>query len=108
MTIPWDDSAIKAWLENASRDMLPKMESSACAISIYSGKVDPKLCLEVGAAILLNKPIVLLVPLEQGVPWALERAAACIVRGDAKDPATQKELSAALEWVLMHKIERKA
>ena len=82
--------------------MLPKMKSSALSLSIFSGKVDPKFCMELGAAIMYNKPLVLLVLEGVDVPPALERMAAAIVRGSMDDPQTREQIADAIKRVLPH------
>jgi hypothetical protein len=96
----FDDPDVKAWLESAGRDMLPQMEASAISFAIFTGKIDPKLCIEIGAAVLYDKPIVLLVVRDSFVPANLERCAAQIVRGEMNDPETRRRMQQAIEQVL--------
>ena len=102
----WDDPDAREFLESAARDMLPKMKDSALSVTLFSGKVDPKLCVELGAAILLDKPIVLVVTDESQIPSNLEKVAAEIVRvnfpGDPE--AAQRKLQAAISRVMEHKV----
>jgi hypothetical protein len=100
----WEKREVQEWLENAANDMFPKMKDSACSIAIFSGKVDPKFALEIGAAILFDKPIVLLVTKDEQLSPSLERAAAAIVRGGMDEPGTVERLHAAIEKVLPHKV----
>jgi hypothetical protein len=100
----WDDPDVKAWLESAARDMLPKMKNSAMSIAIFSGKVDPKFCLEIGAAILYDKPIILLVTEDAQLSPALQRVAAAIVRGHPHEWMTRKKLAAAISRVAPHRV----
>ena len=100
----WEKQEVREWLERAGSDMFPKMKSSECSIAIYSGQVDPKFALEIGAAILYDKPIVLLVTKEASLSPSLERAAAAIVRGAMDEPGTVERLQAAIEKVLPHKV----
>jgi len=48
----------EAFFDHARREMFPKMAGSAMVISIISAEPDPKLCLELGAALLFDKPII--------------------------------------------------
>jgi hypothetical protein len=96
----FDDPEFKAWLASVEREMLPKMKDSAVSLAIFSGTIDAKICVEIGAAILLDKPIILLVPNDKLLPAALARAATKIVRGDLTDPDTQRRLTNALQEVL--------
>lgn len=96
----FDDPEFKAWLESGERDMLPKMQSSAISLALFSGKIDAKLCVEIGAAILFDKPLILLVLTDENIPAALERAATTIVRGNPDDPEIQQRLTEAIQAVL--------
>jgi hypothetical protein len=98
MSNPFDHPEAKKWLADVERDMLPKMEDSAISITIFSGTIDAKLCVEVGAAILYDKPIVLLALPGQKIPAALGRAASAIVRGDPmRNPEVGKRLTEAIQ-----------
>ena len=98
----WEEPEVKEWLESAGRDMLPKMKESALCISIYSGKVDAKFAMELGAALLYDKPIILMVTKDAQLPPRLEKIADAIVRGDIGDEATKDRLQAAIKKVLPH------
>jgi hypothetical protein len=50
MTEFWDREDVRKWLESVTDEMLPKMKESALSLAIFSGKVDAKLCVEIGAA----------------------------------------------------------
>ena len=85
------------FLEHARRDMFPKMKSSAFVLSIM-GEPDPKLCLEIGAAIMFNKPILVVVPKGCEVPLALRTIAHKIVDiDDMKNAESQKTFLAAVQ-----------
>jgi hypothetical protein len=47
----FDDEQTKAWFDRARREMFPKMKESALSLIIYDSEPDPKLALELGAAI---------------------------------------------------------
>ena len=47
------DEFLRAW----ERGALSKLQDAACSLTIYTGEFDGKLALEFGAAILLNKPL---------------------------------------------------
>ena len=87
------------FLESAERDLLPKMKGSALSIAIFSGHIDAKLCLEIGAAVCLDTPIILAALKEDRLPAALERAAAAVVRGSPNDPKVKALLSEAIARV---------
>lgn len=98
-----DDPEIKAYLEHAEREMLPKMKSSAMSIVLLDGEgVTIELCAEIGAAILLDKPILVVILPGAKVPANLKRVAASIVEGNPRDPAVADRLQAAISAVLDH------
>jgi len=95
---PFDDPKLKAYFRHAKEELFPKMKESAMSLTIL-GEPDPKLCLELGAMILFDKPIVVLVPRGRRVPANLKRVAAAIIEGDPKDPETMKRLQEAIHRV---------
>ena len=46
----------------ARKDLLPKLRQSAVFLSLFSEDPDPKFCMELGMAIVLDKPIILILP----------------------------------------------
>ena len=52
----------KRFFRQARRELLPKLRDSAIFLSLFSEDPDPKFCMELGMAIALDKPILLLVP----------------------------------------------
>jgi hypothetical protein len=95
----FDDPDLKAYLRRAEEEMFPKMKGSAISV-IIAGKSDAKLCVELGAAILFDKPIVVVVPDGRTVPANLKRVAAVIVEGNSRDPAFSNLLQSAIARVL--------
>lgn len=101
MSDPFDDPNLKAYLRHAQREMFPKLKGSALSLTILHGDPDPKLCLELGAAILFDKPLIVLVPdRERPVPANLKRVASAIVYGAPNDPTTQERLQDAINSVV--------
>ena len=87
-----------SWERHAREELAPKMASSAYVITVNPDDIDPKVALETGYAILLGKPILLLVP-PGGRPNAgLERIATQVVRlrSDLGTDDAQQQLQAAL------------
>ena len=103
---PWDDPEAQAFLEHSKKDMMPKMKESAMSITIFHPDPDPKLCVELGAAILYDKPLIILVPPGRIVPNNLRRVASAIVEGDIDDPAVQQKMQQAIDHV--YKNDRRA
>jgi len=84
---PEEDRAWAELVDHTRRDLFPKLEESSLFLSMCpSGEPDVKFCLELGAAIMYDKPIILLVMPGRAVPPSLERIA--VGRIDA-DPDTE-------------------
>lgn len=99
---PFEHPDVKAFFQRAESELFPRMKESAASITIF-GKPDPKLCMELGAALLFDKPIIVMVPDGRGpVPANLKRCASAIVEGSMDDPTLQKRLQDALKGVLKH------
>jgi hypothetical protein len=91
------------FFKHAREEMFPKMKSSALSVTIVppdGADPDPKLCMELGAAILFDKPIILMVPAGRTIPANLRRVAATIVQGDMSDPSTGERLQNAITHVI--------
>jgi hypothetical protein len=99
MSDPFEDPKLKAYFRHAKADLFPKLKDSAVSLMIL-GEPDPKLCLELGAMILFDKPIVVIVPRDMPIPANLKRVASVIVQGDPHDPATLQRLQDAISSVM--------
>ena len=86
----FDNPKLKAYLKHAESEML----------IIYSDKADVKLCLEVGAAVLFDKPIIVVKVGDKPIPANLKRIASAIVEGDVNDAATKVKLQEAISAVI--------
>jgi hypothetical protein len=88
------------YFEHARREMFPKMKDSAFCLSIID-EPDPKLCLEIGAAIMFDKPIMVVVPRGKTVPLSLRTIAHKIVEiEDMQDEASRERVSAAVKEMM--------
>jgi hypothetical protein len=87
------------FFQRAVDEMFPKMKASCLSVVLVADP-DPKLCIELGAAILFDKPIVAVVPAGQKIPANLARVASAIVQGDMGDEATKHKLQEAMERVI--------
>lgn len=86
---PFDTPEGRAWQEDVRANMLPKLAESAASLTLYTGGMDLKLAVELGAAILLDKPIMIVVAPGVKVPEHLVRAADKIIEADILgDPKT--------------------
>ena len=80
-------------------DLLSKMRDASLCITIWTGELTARLCVEFGAAILLDKPLVVVTqPDTIPVPAPLKRHAARIVQVDfdVKNLHSQQKLADAI------------
>lgn len=99
----WQEPTTKAWVRHVADDMVPKMESSAVVISLVpeSREGDVKFWVELGASIMLDKPIIAVVLGDGPIPPKLRLVADEIVRcPKGVDPASSERLKEALGRVL--------
>lgn len=96
---PWDEPSAKAWVHHVITDMVPKLESSACTISLVPDDVgDVKFWVELGASIMLDKPILLVVTGMRPIPPKLALLADDIVRlPHGINASGSEELAAAIK-----------
>jgi hypothetical protein len=90
------------WLEYAqhARDTLePMVRDSAVTMSLYTGKIDPKMAMETGYMIMLDKPIIAVITPGTPVPAKLVTVADEIVEGEVTDPDFEGRLHAAMDRV---------
>jgi hypothetical protein len=93
---------VKAFLKAAEKEMFPKMQGSAISIN-FLGKPDAKLCLETGASVLFDKPIIVVVPEGGGpVPVNLKRCASAVLEGRMDDPRFAQRLQQAIKRLITH------
>lgn len=89
---------LDAWLKQATEGSLPKMKES----SVYAGIVtdsflkEPLCALQLGYAILLDKPIILIADKTMKLPESLVKVAKVIERVDIKNPADMKRASESI------------
>lgn len=98
----WQDPTAVAWVRHVIDDMVPKMSSSSAVVSIApsDGEGDVKFWTELGASIMLGKPLVVVAFGDDPVPDKLRLVADEVVRLQAgADPAGAKELQEALNRV---------
>jgi hypothetical protein len=97
----WDDPQARAYLRRAKRELEPKIQNSSVVMGLWTGNVDPKMAIEMGYAILLGKPIVILKKSGEDVPPTLARIADSIVEFDElSDPTLQQRIHEEFDRVL--------
>jgi len=88
------------FLEAARRELDPKMRSSTFVVTVNpAGPIDPKIAIETGYAVLLDKPIILVVAPGLTVNAGLRRIAREVVEltSPLDSMGGQAQLQAALE-----------
>jgi len=98
-----EDKAWADYSESFRKHTLPKILDSAIFLSIgvEEGQLDVKMATELGAALLMGKPMLLVCPRGRHIPAALRRAAAEVIDDwDASDPDAQARMSAAMQRLL--------
>lgn len=78
-----NDPEFKAWAKRVTNELVPKLEGSACTISLVpEGPADVKFAVELGLSIMMDKPIVLVVSPGTQLPAKLVKIADEIVEFD--------------------------
>jgi hypothetical protein len=94
------DRAWADYSERFRRDVMPKLLSSAVSLSIYSGDgsdFDVQQATELGATLLLGKPLLVVTTPGTTLPDSLRRAADVVVEHwRPEEPASQERMAAAL------------
>ena len=99
----WTDSdEFREFAEGVLADTVPKIAGSAYVISIAPGKgqEDIKIAVEIGFALLLDKPLIVLAPEGRHVAERLLRAADHVITGDIETEAGREELFAKLGRIM--------
>lgn len=92
----------RAWADYSASfrtEVLPNLMNSACFLSIgaETGEFDVKQATELGVALLLDKPFLLLIPKGRTVGERLRRAADVVVDDwDPRETSSQERLVAAI------------
>ena len=86
------------FFEHAKKTLFPKIKGVTLSVTIL-GEPDPKLCMELGAAILFDKPLVVVVPPGRECPANLKRVASAIVEGDMNTPGMMEKVTSAIKSV---------
>ena len=101
---PFDDPVFRRFAAYALADMLPKLVDSKVAVSLaphwHPGEPknhgDVKYWVELGASIMLDKPIIVVAPPGQELPERLVRVADKVVRASMDDPDLMAHLADAI------------
>lgn len=98
----WETSEMREWAQSALDDLVPKMQDSSVIVSLVPrGPSDIKFAVETGLALMLDKPIILMVAPGTQVPAKLAQVADAIIEyGDLSDPATSHRLTFEVNAVI--------
>jgi hypothetical protein len=95
-----EQDAEKAYFDHARRTLFPMIRDSRVYLGICPAAPDAKWCLELGAAIMFDKPLLFVVRPGVAVPAKLRRIADGVVEvEDLGSPEGQARIAAVLkEW----------
>lgn len=97
---PYDDPGWREYAKRAREVLEPMVRDSVVGVSIVNGTVDPKLAIETGYMILLDKPIIVAVTPGTKVPNKLALVADEIIELDLNDPSFPLRLQEAVSRVI--------
>ena len=97
-----DSDEFKTWARGVLDDMVPKMAGSAYVISIAppSGIADVKIAVEIGYAILLDRPLIVFAPKGRHVAERLLRIADHVITGDIETEVGRQEMLEQLQRIM--------
>jgi hypothetical protein len=92
-----DEAGLQRFFEGEADNLNSLRQSKWCLVIMDQTGVDPVLALQVGAAMLLDKPLIMIVPSSYWVPDRVHRyATAIIVLDDPKDPEQMARVQAEM------------
>lgn len=102
------DEAMEALADNARKDIIPKMRGSAFCVTVVTPHgIDPYLCLQLGACLLLEKPLLILALGGVWIPARVRALADAIVEGDSmKNLEVQERIQRAMR-AMAEKVKEK-
>lgn len=103
MSDPFDDPQARAWADEVRTGLIPKMRESAIVVSLVPDDAsygDIKFAVELGMSIMLDKPIIAVVPPGVQLPDKLVRIADVLVEGPVGADGFQERLQDAIAKVL--------
>jgi len=106
---PTDKEMEEFWrglADGAHADQIPKMRASFMCLSILDGTVDVKLALEIGLALLLDKPLVVVaIGKNLKISRRLRQIAEVVVEGEVFDEAMKAKAALAIEKLVRRRRE---
>lgn len=99
----WSEPEAREWVTDVLTNMVPKMVDSAVVMSLLprNGLPDVKFCVELGYALMLEKPLILIGRPDVPIPARLLAVAdEVIIAEDITDPSVSRKLSEAVKRVI--------
>lgn len=94
---PWDDPGMQEYLRHAREELQPMIDKSTFVMSIAPEEgPDPKIAMETGYMMWLDKPLIVIASKGQTVPRNIRRVAHAIIYGHPSDPKVQAQLRRAM------------
>lgn len=102
---PYENRDFLRWADDMRARLIPKMKDSASVLMIapdMSTKFDIEFALQIGASILLEKPLILLADKKRNIPPKLRAIADRIIEADLDNvtmdaPEIQRQLKQAMD-----------
>jgi hypothetical protein len=95
-----NDPDVKEWARRVLADLVPKISTSACTISLMpTVETDVKFAVELGFSIMLDKPIIAVIQPGQQIPARMLRVVDEIVEGPIDAPDFPERLRAAIDRI---------
>lgn len=93
---------LDAWLDEASKNSLPKMQQSGTYMGVVTSDFlkDPLCALQLGYAMILDKPIVLIADKNLKIPASLTKIAKVIERVDINNKNDMKRATESIVSML--------
>lgn len=96
-----DDKKVDDWINRVAESSGPRIRESKVFMSIVTEQalkdINPQMALELGLALLMDKPLVLVTDNEAKVPKSLARMAGLIQRIDMEDENSKAKGARALQ-----------
>jgi predicted cupin superfamily sugar epimerase len=96
---PFNSDEWMEYAERVTRELVPMIADSAITMSIVPKTPDVKVAVELGFMILMDKPIIAIVPTGTTISDKMAKVADVVLEGDINDPGFQERLKAAIDQV---------
>lgn len=94
---------VRGLVDGARLDMIPKMRGSAFCMTLLDGEPDIRLGLEIGMALLLDKPLFIVAVGDIWISPRLRQIADAVIVGPKFDESMKEQVQAALAKFILEK-----